>query len=149
MIKYDCEYYYNLLKIHSNTAQKIADVRWKFIKDNLEHGDQLVNALDYGCGVGFIKAFAPDWISEVDTFDIMPIPQTGMRSNNYSIVMMYDVLEHIPDFTEMLPTLNMTRYVAVTVPMKPAKLRGININTSSLENIFTISPMIFSRISSR
>ena len=98
-------------------------MRWQFIKDNLKETDHLVNALDYGCGVGFMKAFAPDWITEVDTFDIMPVPQTGMRSNNYSIVLMYDVLEHIPDFTEMLPILNKTHYVAVTVPIKPVKMK--------------------------
>ena len=122
MINYDVDYYYNLLKIHSGSAKKICDVRWKFIKDNIDPKDNLINALDYGCGIGFMKAFAPDWITEVDTYDIMPIPQTGMRSNHYSIVLMYDVLEHIPDFTEMLPTLNKTNYVAVTVPIKPNNL---------------------------
>jgi hypothetical protein len=122
MIEYNSDYYYNLLKIHSSTAKMICESRWKFIKDNISKNDNLVNALDYGCGIGFMKAFAPDWITEVDTYDIMPIIQTGIRANVYSIVMLYDVLEHIPDFTELLPVLNKTKYVVVTVPIKPPLL---------------------------
>jgi len=122
MINYDHDYYYNLLKIHSGSAEKICNLRWKFIKENLEPGDNLINALDYGCGIGFMKAFAPDWLEQVDTYDIMPVIQTGQRCNRYSLVTLCDVLEHIPDFTEILPVLNNTTYVFVTVPMKPAKL---------------------------
>ena len=125
MIKYDCDYYYNLLKIHSGSAKMICDVRWNFIKENLENGDNILNALDYGCGVGFMKVFAPEWLDteNIDTYDIMSIPQTGIRSQRYSIVMLYDVLEHIPDFTDVLPVLNKTNYVAVTVPIKPVKMK--------------------------
>lgn len=123
MIKYDTDYYYNLLKIHAGTAKKICDIRWQFIKNNIKPSDHLVTALDYGCGVGFMKAFAPEWITEVDTYDIMGVPQTGIRQSQYSIVMLFDVLEHIPDFTEILPILDRTEYVAVTVPIKPSNMK--------------------------
>ena len=128
MIKYDCDYYYNLLRIHSGSAEKICKARWNFIKTNIDDGDNIMSALDYGCGVGFMKAFAPDWLDteNIDTYDIMNIPQTGIRADRYGIVLMYDVLEHIPDFTDVMPVLNKTNYVAVTVPMKPAKMKWEN-----------------------
>jgi hypothetical protein len=75
--------------------------------------------LDYGSGCGFFKAFAPEGVS-VDTYDIMPVPTTGITRDRYDLVTFWDVLEHIPDFSEIIPVLALTDYVAITVPMKPA-----------------------------
>jgi len=119
MIKYDASYYYNLLKIHTHTAKAICQVRWDFILQlmpEFERRHPLV--LDYGCGVGWFAAFKPDNF-EVDTYDIMPVPQTGITQDKYDIVTMWDVLEHIPDFTELEPILKKTEFVALTLPVKP------------------------------
>lgn len=125
MIKYDLDYYYNLLRIHAGTAEKICKIRWEFLLNNLsfkDFDDESLIVLDYGCGPGFMKAFAPDNVL-VDTFDILPVPQTGIRSDEYDIVMLYDVLEHIdwknnPDYS-IENILKKTKYVVVSVPILP------------------------------
>ena len=121
MIEYDADYYYNLLKIHTDTARKIVDIRYQFIRENIlsENAMPDTTVLDYGCGVGFMKALAPEWIHQVDTFDVMPVPMTGITRDKYDIITMYDVLEHIPDFTEVAPVLKKGKFVVVTVPVKP------------------------------
>ncbi len=157
MIKYDENYYYNLLRIHTKTAPDIIARRYQFIqkhiidkenppaitiskkkamnikrfKKSLENrntacADAQVNfcakpktrLLDYGCGVGFMKSLAPGDF-DVDTFDIMPVPMTGIKHDQYDIITMYDVLEHIPDFQEVFPVLATGRYVVISIPMKP------------------------------
>lgn len=113
---YDADYFYNMLRMYSPTAKQICEARWKFVSD--------VNpsrVLDYGSGCGFFKAFAPSGI-DVDTFDIMPVPTTGIRRNSYDLICFWDVLEHIPDFNVIVPLLEKTRCVAVTVPIKPEGL---------------------------
>ena len=121
MIKYDHNYYYNLLKIHTDTARQIVKARYDFIAETILKKEHLpdLTILDYGSGVGFMKALAPEWVHQVDTFDIMPVPTTGITRKSYDIVTMYDVLEHIPDFTDVQPILNMAKYVVITIPMKP------------------------------
>lgn len=125
MIKYDESYYYNLLKIHTDTARRIVDIRYKFIEDNILRRNQAIPdcaILDYGCGVGFMKALAPAWVGQVDTFDIMPVPQTGITRKSYNIITMYDVLEHIPNFLDVKPVLDICKNVVVSVPVKPEDL---------------------------
>jgi len=120
MIKYDAAYYYNLLKIQTNTAQLINKIRWDFISPYLPcvKGVYPARVFDWGCGVGWFAAYAPADII-VDTFDIMPVPQTKRRFDMYEMVTMWDVLEHIPDFTELKDLFDRTKYVAITVPIKP------------------------------
>jgi hypothetical protein len=127
MIKYDVYYYYNLLRIHTHTAKEICDIRWKFIEENIPSIPFMAsrsispNILDYGCGVGWFSAFKPSYIKDkdMDTFDIMPVPQTGIRHDKYDLLTMWDVLEHIPDFTELAPLLKNTDYVTISIPIKP------------------------------
>jgi hypothetical protein len=118
---YNENYYYNLLKIHTPTAHDIVKKRYDFIEEAILSQERLPEPtiLDYGCGVGFMKALAPEWVHQIDTFDVMPVPTTGMTLDRYDIVMMYDVLEHIPDFTDVQPIIEKCRYVVLTVPMKP------------------------------
>ena len=56
MIKYDVDYYYNLLRIHTDSARNICDIRWKFlslITDRSEYKfGSSIKILDYGCGPG-------------------------------------------------------------------------------------------------
>jgi len=128
MIKYDEKYYYNLLKIHTDTARRIVDIRYKFIEDNILSIDRLPEPtiLDYGSGVGFMKALAPEWVHQVDTFDIMPVPTTGITREKYDIICFFDVLEHIPDFSDVMPILKKCKYAYITVPMKPNDLTWKN-----------------------
>ncbi len=120
MISYDINYYYSLLKSHCSTAEYINKVRWDFISDIKP---KLV--LDYGCGCGFFKVFAPKNII-VDTYDIMPVPQTGILHEYYNVVTLWDVLEHEnwgnlernPKI-EMDRIFDITDYVALTVPILP------------------------------
>jgi hypothetical protein len=121
MIKYDENYYYNLLKIQASTARDVMTKRYTFIMDNIDfrsEEDEQLTLLDYGCGIGAMKSFAPGgW--DVDTFDIMPVPQTGIKRQRYDVITMYDVLEHIPDFKEVEPILKKGDYVVISVPVKP------------------------------
>lgn len=114
-MEYDENYYYNLLRMQTEYAQKIAEIRWDFVA---ECGAKTV--LDYGCGVGFFKAFAPRGI-KVDTYDIGSFVMTGMRHDNYDLLCLWDVIEHVdwnrkPD-AKIEDVLMRTRYVAVTVPI--------------------------------
>lgn len=120
MVRYDVSYFYNMLRMYNKTAEHICKVRWDFVKE--------VNpksVLDYGSGVGFFKAFAPDGI-HVDTYDVMPVPITGITKNAYDLVTFWDVLEHIPDFNEIVGVLSMAHCVAITVPIKPANMKWEN-----------------------
>jgi hypothetical protein len=78
--------------------------------------------LDYGCGVGWFSAFKPSPQIVVDTYDIMPVPQTGIIHDQYDIVTMWDVLEHIPDFTELHDVFAKTNFVVISIPIKPEGL---------------------------
>ncbi len=123
MIKYDEKYYYNLLKIHTHTARQICDTRWKFVSQ-LDFSNKNPIVLDYGCGVGWFAAFKPAFMTDenMDTFDIMPVPQTGIRHQQYDLITLWDVLEHIPDFTELAPLLKNTDFVAISIPIKPENI---------------------------
>lgn len=122
MIKYDAAYYYNLLKIHSHTAKQINELRWDFIRPFIIPQNWPPVILDYGCGVGWFAAYAPVNVI-VDTFDIMPIPQTGIQHKKYDMVTMWDVLEHVdwqnaPD-KNIEEIFTKTDYIATTIPILP------------------------------
>jgi len=116
-MKYDIDYYYNLLRLQTEYARRISAIRWRFVK---ECNAKIV--LDYGCGVGFFKAFAPPDV-EVDTYDIGPYAMTGINHKSYDLVCLWDVIEHVnwgkkPDM-DMEKILTKTKYVAVTLPIMP------------------------------
>jgi hypothetical protein len=116
-ISYDCDYYYNLLRIQSSTAKLIADIRWNFIKEIKPN-----TILDFGCGCSFFKAFAPPNV-QVDTYDIMPVPATGITREEYDVVCFFDCLEHVdwanaPD-KKMEEAFQMGKHIFITVPILP------------------------------
>jgi hypothetical protein len=102
-----------MLRVYSRTAGHICKIRWDFVKEI-----DPKSVLDYGSGCGFFKAFAPQGIL-VDTYDIMPVPITGINQDRYDLVTFWDVLEHIPDFSVIVPVLSLCDHVAITVPVKP------------------------------
>lgn len=116
-MRYNEDYYYNLLRMQTKYAQKIANIRWEFVR---ECSAQFV--LDYGCGVGFFKAFAPPGI-QVDTYDIGPYVMTGIKRNKYDLSCFWDVIEHVdwkkrPDM-RMEKVFAASRYVAIALPIMP------------------------------
>lgn len=125
---YNLDYFYNMLRMYSSSAEKICDARWDFVKPALGaalDGGDVAFVLDYGSGCGFFKAFAPKGV-KVDNYDIMPVPQTGIRCDQYDLVTFWDVLEHIPDLTVLERIMAITKHVAVTVPIKPADVAWEN-----------------------
>jgi len=122
-MKYDVDYYYNLLKLYTPTAQEISILRWDFILQLLPQLNHHLTILDYGSGIGWFSAFKPNAVKEMDTFDIMNVPQTGIKHTNYDVITFWDVLEHIdwikkPD-KKIEDILQKTRFVAITVPILP------------------------------
>lgn len=111
---YNLDYFYNMLRMYSSSAGLICKKRWEFVS-----GVKAETVLDYGSGCGFFKAFAPQGI-EVDNFDVMPVPQTGITREQYDLITFWDVLEHIPDLMTLKPVMAKASWVAVTVPIKPA-----------------------------
>jgi len=112
-MQYNLDYYEEMLRRNSKSAEEISAIRWKFIsiiKPNC--------ILDYGSGVGWFRAYKPQGV-EVDTYDIGRYPQTGILHENYSIITFWDVLEHLSGFNEIEDVLKMTNYVAFSVPIKP------------------------------
>jgi len=110
---YDIEYYENMLRNYSKTAEQISEVRWRFISQLNPK-----TVLDYGSGVGWFRAFRPAGVS-VWSYDIMPVPQTGIDLRMYDVVCFWDVLEHIPDFSRIEPVLALARHIAASLPLLP------------------------------
>ena len=117
---YDLEYYENLLRIHSKTAEEISRKRWEFVGDYLGIGGKgkHFNVLDYGSGVGWFRAWRPPGVT-VWSYDIGLYPQTGIDLVKYDLICFWDVLEHIRDFREIEPILRLADHVACTVPIVP------------------------------
>ena len=114
-MKYELNYYEIMLRQNSKTAEEISKIRWNFIKRlNPER------VLDYGCGVGWFRAFRPKEVN-VETYDIGEFPQTGISGNDYDVLCLWDVLEHLPDFSEIEDLLKNCKYVALSVPIVPNK----------------------------
>lgn len=114
---YNLDYYENMLRMYSKSAEQISKIRWDFISE--------VNpsrVLDYGCGCGWFRAYRPDYIV-VDTYDIGGYPQTGIILEKYDVVCFWDVLEHLDNFSEIEEILCNTNYVAITVPIKPSNIK--------------------------
>jgi len=116
-MRYDEDYYYNLLRLQAEHAQKISEIRWEFVGDcNARY------VLDYGCGAGFFKAFAPEGV-EIDTYDIGPFVMTGISRESYDLICLWDVIEHVdwekkPDL-KMLEAMMKAEYVAISLPIMP------------------------------
>lgn len=111
--KYDTDYYYRMLRMYAPTGGKIAWIRWSFIDEFKPK-----TVLDYGSGLGFFASMAPGDVT-VDTYDIGPYVTTGIKHEKYDMVCLWDVLEHLPDFSCLDEHLRFTDYVALTVPMLP------------------------------
>lgn len=113
LTKYNTDYYYSMLRKYAKTGEKIAFIRWDFVE---EFGGKTV--LDFGSGLGFFAACAPEGVV-VDTYDMGPYVQTGIRRERYDLLCLWDVLEHIPDFSCLEDYIKCTDYVALTIPMLP------------------------------
>lgn len=113
---YGQKYYDLMLRQNSKSAETISKIRWDFVS---KVSPKVV--IDFGCGAGFFRAFAPKDVI-VDTYDIFPeIAQTGIRHTKYDLLTMWDVFEHIPhDEMDLLSELlKATKYVALSVPVLP------------------------------
>lgn len=112
---FDCnyEYWLKLIRKNSSSAEMISRIRWDFVS---KVKPRLV--LDYGAGPCFFSAFKPKGV-QVDTYDVMPIPQTGINHKFYDLITFWDVLGHIPDLKTIESLLNITKAVAVAMPILP------------------------------
>lgn len=112
---YGLDYYEKMLLLYSETGRRISNIRWDFVS---EVRPKIV--LDYGAGLGWFRAMRPVGI-EVDSFDLpeFPVKHTGILHDKYDLVCMWDVLEHVLNFSELDKIFNMTDYVALTYPIKP------------------------------
>ncbi len=115
---YDIEYYENLLRIYSKTAEEISRIRWEFLLDNLIDKTKQLKVLDYGSGVGWFRAWRPAGVT-VWSYDLGLYPQTGIDIVSYDVTCFWDVLEHIRDFKELEAILALSKNVACTVPIIP------------------------------
>jgi hypothetical protein len=113
-MNYDLDYYDRLLRQNSTTAAEINHIRWEWVREVLNGGP----VLDYGSGVGWFRAFAPEGLV-VDTLDLGIYPQTGIRHEQYDVIAFWDVLEHIPQLRSIENVLDRTNHVAITVPVLP------------------------------
>lgn len=114
---YNIDYYEKMLRQNSATAEIISSIRWNFV-----HFVDPKTVLDYGSGVGWFRAFSPANI-DVDSFDIMQVTQTGVRKKSYDLLTLWDVLEHIPDFSVLDNIFESVSYIGISVPIKPNTIR--------------------------
>jgi len=112
-VEYDLEYYERTLLLNSSTAEKISNIRWDWVKCA-----DAKTALDYGSGVGWFRAFRPPG-TEVDTCDIGVAPQTGITRDEYDLITLWDVLEHVLELGVIKVLLQQVKWAAVTVPVLP------------------------------
>jgi hypothetical protein len=112
-VKYDIEYYEKMLREYSENGERIARIRWDWISEITPK-----KVLDYGSGVGWFRAWRPPGV-EVDSYDIGPVPQTKIRLVMYDLTCFWDVLEHIPNTEELEPIFNLSRHIALTIPIQP------------------------------
>lgn len=112
-IRYDIDYYDNLLRRYSATAEHINRIRWDWVSSL--HPE---NVLDYGSGVGWFRAFKPEDVS-VDTWDIGPYPQTGILRREYDVVCFWDVLEHTSNWDHIMFATALAKFLVGTVPALP------------------------------
>lgn len=110
-MNYDIDYYENMLRNYSGTAEQICRIRWDWIAEL-----QPKVVLDYGCGVGWFRAFRPLGV-EVYTYDIGDYVQTGIPLKVFDICCFFDVLEHVNDFTVIEPILRLSNYVITSLPL--------------------------------
>lgn len=113
---YGIEYYEGMLRQYSKTAEEICKKRWDWIMSTLD----VKTVLDYGSGVGWFRAWRPPGV-EVHSYDVGPMPQTGLGLQMYDVTCFWDVLEHIPDFSEVEPVLALSRCVVCSLPIVQSK----------------------------
>lgn len=109
-MKYDLDYYDNMLRMYSATAEPICRIRWDWVSEISPR-----TVLDYGSGIGWFRAFRPEGV-EVDTFDVMPTLQTGLLHSEYDLVTYWDVIEHMPHWN---PCWIPAKHIALTTPILP------------------------------
>lgn len=117
-MNYDIDYYENLLRRYSRTAEEICRIRWDWIAELNPK-----SVLDYGSGVGWFRAYRPKGVV-CHSYDIGPYPQTGMKAQVYDVVCFFDVLEHIPDFGIIEPVMRLANNVATSLPIRNGDLAG-------------------------
>lgn len=110
-MRYDLEYYENLLRRYSKTAEQICQIRWDWISEFDTN-----TVLDYGSGVGWFRAYRPKNVI-VHTYDIGPFAQTGILRDEYDMVVFWDVLEHLSNIFDIVHILSKAKYIAGTVPV--------------------------------
>jgi hypothetical protein len=111
---YDLEYFEKMLRLNSKTAEEICRIRWEWIACV-----KPATVLDFGSGVGWFRAHRPQGV-EVYTFDIAPYPQTGIPMKRFDVICLWDVLEHIRDFSELEAPIALSRHVALSLPIVEA-----------------------------
>lgn len=110
---YGLNYFEHMLRKMSATAEDVCSKRWDFIKETNAR-----TILDYGCGVGWFRAFRPPDLV-VNTYDIGSYPQTGILETKYDLICFFDSLEHVPDLRILDWIWSRTNFVAVVIPIKP------------------------------
>jgi len=120
MLAYDLKYYDKTLRLNSKTAEHISKIRWAWLSD-IPHN----KVLDYGCGVGWFRAWKPEQ-TKVWSYDVGVCPQTGIEIQIYDVICLWDVLEHIEDFTHLESLLRLSNAVAGTMPLKPRDVKYTN-----------------------
>lgn len=113
MVIYNNDYHDLTLRLNAGSAEKISRVRWGFVA---EVKPEVV--FDFGSGPGFFRAFAPPGVT-VDTYDIGSVPTTGIQHAHYDLVCLWDVFEHIEDYSFLHEVLKLTDCVALSVPILP------------------------------
>ena len=116
---YNLDYLENMYRMYSKTAENICKIRWKFIESTNSK-----TVLDYGCGCGFFRMYRPKKII-VDSYDVNDYcVQTGINRNQYDLICLWDVLEHI-NIGEVGYLLDKTKYLALSIPIKPDDINMI------------------------
>jgi len=117
-VDYDLDYQERMLREYAASAETICQRRWLFVAGVIGRFER-PTVLDYGCGCGWFRAWRPERVGQMDTYDIAPVAQTGIRLARYDLVTFWDVLEHLATLGEVADVLAMTPYVAATIPIKP------------------------------
>lgn len=105
------------LYANNEINKRLQDCRRGFVEKVLQRKDNL-RLLDYGCGSGaFLQSLNGQFVVK-NGFDINPyekFTRTEVLFNDYDVVTMWDVLEHLESPKSFLSALR-SKYVFITVP---------------------------------
>lgn len=116
---YDNEYLSTYKRIKEKCV-RLSEIRLKFIKDNVEHVESL---LDFGSGTGEFLEAASKSVKKVYSYDVIPkeftfaetLTEQDIINKHFDVVCFFDSLEHVLEPENVITSLRAS-HVCISLP---------------------------------